>query len=330
VVGVAVVERALSPERRIRALEAALLAKLAALGIDPPEAPVRLAFDRAHAGAGYAIASPEALSACEALEAEGLSLEPIYTGKAMAALLADARAHQAKRVLFWHTKRAEALPPPDRDWRARLPPALARRLAAAEAGRPLPRRRALVALGAVAAAVGLGVRLGGYPALPGFRGAVLAPWEAHVLRAAAEALLPPAPDGEAFAAIAANVDRYLLGMPAPTKREIHAMLALVEHATPLGGRLARFTRLSPDARVSVLERLAAHGGVLAQVYGGLRDLVYLAYYQQPASWSSIGYDGPRVALDYEPTGRAFPPYDALRAPEGALPKAALAAKGTHR
>ncbi len=322
VVGVGVVERTLSPLRRLRALREGLLAKLDALGIARPESPIRLAVDRRFAGAGYAVPTRASLDACADLEAEGLSLEPIYTGKAMAALIEAARAGGASRVLFWQTQRARALPH-DARWRDRLPPALAHRLALAEDPARLARRRLILGLGAVAAAVGAGVRFTGYPALAGFRGTVLATWEAHVFRAAAEAILPPATDAGAFDAIAGRVDRYLVGMPPSVQREIHAMLAIVEHGTPIGGRLARFTRLTPADRARLLDGLAARGGLLAQVYSGMRDLTYLAYYQQPATWIALGYEGPRVALDYDPRGpdrSLHPAYEDLRAPRGALPR----------
>jgi D-cysteine desulfhydrase len=323
VVGVGVVERSLSPLRRVRALRDALLAKLDALGFARPASPIRLAVDRRFAGAGYAVPSGAALDACDRLAPAGLALEPIYTGKAMAALLASARASGASRVLFWQTKRG-ALPPPDPAWRDRLPRALAHRLALAEDPARLARRRVILGLGALATAVGAGVRLTGYPALPaGFRGLVLAPWEAHVVRAAAEALVPPAGDAAVIAAVPARVDRYLVGMPPPMAREIHAMLALVEHGTLLGGRLARFTRLAPEERARLLSRLADAGGLAAQIYGGLRDLVFLAVYQQPATWGALGYEGPRVPLSYDPRrpGRAVhPAYEDLRARPDVLPK----------
>lgn len=321
VVGVGVVERALSPLGRVRALREGLLAKLDALGIARPSSPIHLVVERRYAGPGYAVPTAGALAACDALAAEGVAIEPIYTGKAMAALLATARASGARRVLFWQTKRGP-LPDPGASWRDRLPGRLARRLALEEDPRRVARRRVLLGLGAAAAAAGAGVRLSGYPeAPPG--ASVLAAWELAVVRAAAEALLPPAPDAGAYARVASAVDRYLVGMPPSTLREVHAMLGVVEHATPLGGRLARFTSLAPAERARVLERLASHGGLLAQVYGGLRDLVVLAYYAQPATWGAIGYEGPRVPLDEDPRGpnrRVFPAYDDLRARPDVLPR----------
>ena len=49
----------------------------------------------------------------------------------------------------------------------------------------------------------------------------------------------------------------------------------------------------------------------------------LALYQQPSSWDAIGYEGPKMPLDYDPRGRArwaWAAYDAMLAPDHALPR----------
>jgi D-cysteine desulfhydrase len=316
VVAVGVVERMLSPALRVHGLAREVVDELAALGLPVPEAPIDLAIVRGHLGAAYAHTTKASLAAVEALAEEGIVLEPIYTGKAMAALLAGAGREGAKRVLFWSTVR-RALPDPDPAWREKLPPALQKRLAAGDAPR-LGRRRVLLGL-AAAAVVGVAVRTSGYAPYPGFPGAVLSSWHAHVLRAAAEALLPDALP-EQLDAVAARVDAYLAGMPPKVKREVQGMLALIEHGTtPLGRRLHRFTRTAPAEREAFLAGLEAQGGLLSQAYRGLRDLVMLGTYQQPSLWPSIGYAGPWVPEE-RPRSAI---YDALRAPEGALPKAVL-------
>jgi D-cysteine desulfhydrase len=224
------------------------------------------------------------------------------------------------RVLFWSTVR-RALPAPDPAYREKLPAALRRRLASP--GKRVTRRRVLAGIAAVAA-VGLAVRVTGYAPLPGFPGEVLAAWEAHVIRAAAEALFD-ARSAE-IEAIAGRVDRYLAGMPAGVQREAHAMLALIEHGTtPLARRVPRLTRLPAAAREAYLAGLEARGGLYSQAYRGLRDLCALGLYQQPSTWAAIGYEGPRVPLTYDPRGPdrwAWAAYDALVAPRGALPRGA--------
>lgn len=56
-------------------------------------------------GPGYGIATPEVWDAIRtAARLEGLLLDPVYTGKAMAALLAEVAAGRwGGRILFWHT-----------------------------------------------------------------------------------------------------------------------------------------------------------------------------------------------------------------------------------
>ncbi len=63
--------------------------------------------DDGFVGAGYAVPTPEAEEAIALLaRTEGILLDPVYTAKAMAALLAGVRAgsfREQDEVLFWHT-----------------------------------------------------------------------------------------------------------------------------------------------------------------------------------------------------------------------------------
>ncbi|AKT37463.1 pyridoxal-phosphate dependent enzyme [Chondromyces crocatus] len=325
VVAVAVVERFISTRMRLRSLQRGLATLLEARGLGPVPPPVPLVVARDQVGRGYGVVTAESLAACELLAAEGLALDPVYVGKAMAGLLADAGRMRGGSVLLWQTARRAPLPH-DEGWRGKLPKALARRIED-PAGADASRRRALFAVGAVVGASVLGARfLGGYPARPSFQGGVLSVREAHVLEAAAEAMLPAPVSAEAVASVPERVDRYLTGMSAGTQREVRAMLLLIEHGTtPLGGRLRRFTSLSAGERSAFLDGLGARGGLLSQAYQGLRDLVMVGYYQQPSTWGALGYGGPQVPLGYDPHGperREWPTYDAMRAPVGARPKGA--------
>jgi D-cysteine desulfhydrase family pyridoxal phosphate-dependent enzyme len=62
-------------------------------------------FHRDHVGPGYGVPSEEGNQAIEFLaRAEGIFLDPIYTGKAFAALMSLAKEGKLPgRVLFWHT-----------------------------------------------------------------------------------------------------------------------------------------------------------------------------------------------------------------------------------
>lgn len=128
VIAVSVVERLLSPSFRFHALARSAIAALARFGVPAPEGPLPLAIERGHVGRAYAHPSAASLAACDRMASHGIHLEPVYTGKAMAALLTHARQEGAKRVMIWCTVR-RALPAPDPAWRDRLPPALRARIA---------------------------------------------------------------------------------------------------------------------------------------------------------------------------------------------------------
>jgi hypothetical protein len=64
-----------------------------------------LTIDGAELGPGYGHETPAAREAIELAERlEGLTLEPTYTGKTLAALVREARgALRGRRLLYWHT-----------------------------------------------------------------------------------------------------------------------------------------------------------------------------------------------------------------------------------
>ncbi len=169
-------------------------------------------------------------------------------------------------------------------------------------------RRGLLLAGAGAAAWW---RFGGYPDTAARN---LADWEVEVLAAAGRALLPPAPL-EGFAdTLGDRVGRYLTTMPSALRLEVHALLLAVEQGTVVGLSPFRFTRLEADQARRFLEGLEARGGYPRLIYRSLRDLVYLAYYQQDAAWPALDYAGPLV-----PPGVRGDAYISLRAPDGAVP-----------
>lgn len=134
VVAVAVVERPFTTWRQMARLRAMVADFVTELGLDVTghRGPDRFVIDRRHLGSGYAEVTPASLRACRRLASLGVALEPIYTGKAMAGLLAAAEAGElrGKRVLFWNTRHGGTVPRDD-DWRRHLPAALAIRLARA-------------------------------------------------------------------------------------------------------------------------------------------------------------------------------------------------------
>lgn len=128
---------------------------------------------------------------------------------------------------------------------------------------------------------------------PGFVPLALSRKEAAVLLAAATRILDGLSPGVPAQA-AAWVDGYLARQSAPLRREVRALLHLVEHAPPLLlGRLSRFSRLDPAAQDEYLRAFAGSPrALLRQGWGGLKSLLFMGAYAQPATWGPIGYGGP--------------------------------------
>jgi D-cysteine desulfhydrase family pyridoxal phosphate-dependent enzyme len=86
-------------------------ATAAAIGRAAPEGDAHI--DHTRFGAGYGQPTPECLEAIRAAaRLEGLILDPVYTGKAMAGLVGwirEGRFNDRQSVLFWHTGGAPAL-----------------------------------------------------------------------------------------------------------------------------------------------------------------------------------------------------------------------------
>lgn len=317
IVAVATVERPLISKGRLRAILGGFVNWLAERGIPLPGMP-EVHVDHSQIGPGYGMASPASWAAVAALEAMGVPAEPVYTGKAWAAVMADRAAGRApEHVLYWFTSR-HTLPAPREDWRGTLPRGLRTRLEREEPrmGRSASgvSRRGLLVGGALLVAAGGAVRVLNYRGDPAFEGALLWDWEAEVLRAAAVALVPPAPlTAVQLDQLPHTVDAFLASLPDPARLEIHALFVLIEHAAGL----TRFTRLPAADRLRFIEELDALGpGHLAAK--GLRDLVMLGYYTDPGAWAAIGYEGPWVSADRAP----IPAYEALRAAPDARPRSA--------
>ena len=133
VVAVRVVIGKIADERRTRRLAvktATLLNRLDPRFPVPAPGNLNLEVRDEFLGEGYAVPTPAAEQAVRwAAEHAGLTLETTYSGKALSALLADARAGRLARrnVLFWNTYSSAPMPvPDDRPIRAGLPEPLAR------------------------------------------------------------------------------------------------------------------------------------------------------------------------------------------------------------
>jgi D-cysteine desulfhydrase len=76
--------------------------------VDPDEC--RFTIAHGQLGAGYAMPTPKGLDAIRrARDLAHLELEPTYTGKALAALIDDAKALSDKAVLFWNTHNSRVI-----------------------------------------------------------------------------------------------------------------------------------------------------------------------------------------------------------------------------
>lgn len=288
IVAVAVAEAVLCSRARLARLRGSVTRWL---GVDPG-CSVPVVIERRFLGPGYGATTLASLAACATAHEHGLVLDPAYGAKAMAALVADARAGLTKTPLFWHTGHGP-LPAPRSHWRVRLPPELSRALFGAKPREPqrgFARRSFLVATAAVLAGTGLTFRVIGTEPLRAWTGVALSAREARTVMAAAQVLVP-----RAFDHLALQVDAYIHYLPASAQREVHAMLAMVEHGAPLAaGSGRRFSDAEAEDRMLALTRLLARGGVAAQIVRGLRDLCLLAYYAEPSAWPALGYDGPWV------------------------------------
>ncbi len=71
----------------------------------------RFRFENRFLGRGYAQPTPAGRAAAARVCDLGLRLDPTYSAKALAALIANAPAHQGEHVLFWHTHSHQRLTP---------------------------------------------------------------------------------------------------------------------------------------------------------------------------------------------------------------------------
>lgn len=164
------------------------------------------------------------------------------------------------------------------------------------------RRRGLLTLGLVSAAV-LAVGGGALALLvPGLQGGKLSPRGREVMAAIGRAMLEGAlPTGEqAIAAelqgLLARVDRLVAGLPSHAQSQLSQLLALLGSA---GGRRALASldedwHTAPVARrQDALQAMRFSSVTLRQqAYQALHEIVGSAYFSEPATWRALGYPGP--------------------------------------
>ena len=110
-------------------------------------------------------------------------------------------------------------------------------------------------------------------------------------RAVAHAVVPEtrSMSAEGWSVLEATVERALAARPGAVQKQIASFLHVIEYL-PVARYGARFSRLNPHRGTAVL-RWLEHSKVLLIRRGvwGLRTLVMMGYYTQPAVQQAIGY-----------------------------------------
>jgi hypothetical protein len=115
--------------------------------------------------------------------------------------------------------------------------------------------------------------------------------EYAITRAAAEALLAGVPVEPKV--VAGRIDRELAIVGLPTRKDFKTVLGLVEHLTPLGGHVHRFTKLEPAARLSYLNGWGQSRFALRRAaFSALKGFIYYFAYIDPATRGITRFPGP--------------------------------------
>ena len=126
--------------------------------------------------------------------------------------------------------------------------------------------------------------------------------EYAVARAAADALLVGVPVSAAV--IATRIDQELAWVGEPIRTDMKTVFSLMEHATPLGGRMRRFSALSPEQARSYLQTWQRSRFQLRRAaYQAVKGFVYYFAYIDPATRPLTGFAGPwreRVSIPAYP------------------------------
>ena len=96
--------------------------------------------------------------------------------------------------------------------------------------------------------------------------------------------------------VVAGVDKAISGLPPHARaeiRELFALLALAPARRAFAGVAAPWSEASVDEVAAFLDRWRGSGWALKRsAYDALHQLIIAAWYGNPRSWASIGYDGP--------------------------------------
>jgi hypothetical protein len=110
-------------------------------------------------------------------------------------------------------------------------------------------------------------------------------------RAAAEALLEGAP--VAPRVVAERIDAELVLAGDPVRQDFKTVLGLIEHLTPLGGRVRRFTALNAAERMKYLRGWSRSRFKLRRgAFYALKGFVYYFAYIDVSTRPLTGFQGP--------------------------------------
>lgn len=112
-----------------------------------------------------------------------------------------------------------------------------------------------------------------------------------VARAAAEAMLVGVP--VTAATVAMRIDQELAWVGDPIATDMKTVLTLLEHATPLGGRMRKFTSLTPEQQLAYLTGWRDSRFQLRRAaFQAIKGFVYYMAYIDPATRPLTGFEGP--------------------------------------
>src|SRR5688572_20778360 len=119
----------------------------------------------------------------------------------------------------------------------------------------------------------------------------LTPKEYAITKAAAEALLIGLP--VKAGTVATRIDRELSLVGDPVRADFKTVVGLMEHLTPLGGRVRRFTSLDPAERLKYLRGWSRSRFNLRRgAFYGLKGFIYYFAYIDPATRAITRFQGP--------------------------------------
>lgn len=136
----------------------------------------------------------------------------------------------------------------------------------------------------------------GEPIQPGIR--ALSASEYHLLAAVCAASLPGEDNVQGLVPwntlpVLANLDALIAGVPAHARGDVAGAFKLIDHA-PVLGYGKRFADLTAVQAREVLQAWNEGGEIRRAVSNLVRRLAYVAYWQDSATWSAVGFDGPVV------------------------------------